>query len=127
MAKQVTISAFAFLAMIQTALAQYPGWQHEGSLYILTTPDGADLAATALEENFPLLVRLNRATFPFSQASTHGEDLRFSAGGKPLAYQIEEWDASQARPASGSASRSSRATRGRKSSCTGASAAPERI
>ena len=95
MAKQVTISAFAFLAMIQTALAQYPGWQHEGSLYILTTPDGANLAATALEENFPLLVRLNRQPSLSARRSTHGEDIRFSAGGKPLAYQIEEWDASK--------------------------------
>jgi hypothetical protein len=27
------------------AFAQYPGWQHSGSLYILTTPEGANLPA----------------------------------------------------------------------------------
>ena len=95
MTKQVMISTFAFLAIVQTAFAQYPGWQHEGSLYILTTPEGADLPATASEEYFPLLVRLNDATFNFSQAKANGEDIRLSAGGKPLAYQIEEWDAAK--------------------------------
>ena len=42
------------------AFAQYPGWQHQGSCFILTTPEGADLPATATEPNFPLLLRLNK-------------------------------------------------------------------
>ena len=74
------------------AFAQYPGWQHEGSLYLITTPDGANLPASASEENFPVLIRLNQRTFDFSQAKPNGDDIRFSAEGKPLAYQIEEWD-----------------------------------
>jgi len=82
-----------FLAVLQTAPAQYQGWQHSGSFYILTTPEGADLPATASEENFPLLVRLTKGTFDFSQAKSNGDDIRFSADGKPLAYQIEDWDA----------------------------------
>ena len=73
--------------------AQYPGWQHEGPLYLLTTPDGANLPASASEENFPVLIRLNQRTFNFAQAKPDGGDIRFSAAGKPLAYQIEEWDA----------------------------------
>ncbi|MCF7732400.1 MAG: DUF2341 domain-containing protein [Akkermansiaceae bacterium] len=77
------------------ASAQYPGWQHEGSLFILTTPEGADLPATASVEGFPLLVRLTSASFDFRQAKAAGADLRFSAGGKPLPYQIETWDAVQ--------------------------------
>jgi len=77
------------------AAAQYPGWQHEGSLFILTTPEGADLPASAAEANFPLLVRLHKGNFDFSQTKPRGEDLRFSAGGQPLAYQIEEWDATK--------------------------------
>jgi hypothetical protein len=77
------------------ALAQYPGWRHSGSLYLLTTPDGADLPATAMEEHFPVLLRLHGDLFDFSQATAKGDDLRFSAEGKPLAYQIEEWDASK--------------------------------
>ncbi|NQT40059.1 MAG: DUF2341 domain-containing protein, partial [Planctomycetes bacterium] len=77
-----------------TALAQYPGWQHSGSVYVLTTPDGANLPATASVEGFPLLVRLNRDFFNFSEAKAHGEDIRFATGtGKPLAYQIDQWDA----------------------------------
>jgi len=75
--------------------AQYPGWQHEGSMYILTTPEGANLPATASVEDFPLLVLLNKGVFDFSQAKPNGEDIRFSADGKALAYQVEEWDATK--------------------------------
>lgn len=83
-----------FLATLETAPAQYPDWQHSGSLYILTTPEGANLPATASENDFPLLVRLNKDFFDFSQAKANGEDIRFSTGsGTPLAYEVEEWDA----------------------------------
>ena len=69
-------------------------WKHSGIVFVLTTPEGADLPATAVVENFPLLVRLDKDWFNFSQAKSRGEDIRFSAGtGQPLAYQIEEWDA----------------------------------
>ena len=82
--------------LLQTASAQYPGWQHSGSLYILTTPEGANLPATASEENFPLLVRLNKGLSISARRKPNGEDIRFSsATGKPLAYQIEEWDAAE--------------------------------
>ena len=73
------------------AFARYPGWQHEGSIYILTTPEGANLTATASVEDFPLLVRLGKGVFDFSQAQPKGEDIRFAdCTGKPLSYQIEE-------------------------------------
>jgi len=94
MNKSSLILAGAWLAgLTPHALAQYPGWQQQGSLFILTTPEGANLPASASVEGFPLLVRLNKDFFNFSQAKAHGEDLRFSANGKPLAYQIEQWDA----------------------------------
>ncbi|MFZ4482109.1 MAG: DUF2341 domain-containing protein, partial [Rhodoferax sp.] len=94
MTTRVTTTTLAFMALLQTASAQYTGWQHSGSMYILTTPEGANLPATASEENFPVLVRLNKDVFDFKQAKDNGEDIRFSdAAGKPLAYQIEEWDA----------------------------------
>jgi len=93
MIKRIIACAVILLALIGTAPAQYQGWQHSGSLYILTTPEGADLPATASEENFPVLVRLVKGVFDFSQAKANGEDIRFSVDGKPLAYQIEEWDA----------------------------------
>ena len=94
MMKIMTVALIAFLAMLQTCLAQYPGWKHSGSLYILTTPEGANVPATATVENFPLLVRLNKGWFDFSQAKANGEDIRFAgADNKPLAYQIDTWDA----------------------------------
>ena len=100
MKTKVITTTLAILALLQTASAQYPGWQHSGSMHILTTPEGANLPATSVEVGFPLLVRLSRDGFDFAQAKANGEDIRFAdATGKPLAYQIEEWDA-----ATGSAS-----------------------
>ncbi|MCX5670651.1 MAG: DUF2341 domain-containing protein, partial [Planctomycetota bacterium] len=76
------------------ASAQYQGWQHSGSIYLLTTPEGANLPASASEDGFPLLVRLHKDFFNFGQAKAQGEDIRFSTStGAPLAYQIDEWDA----------------------------------
>jgi hypothetical protein len=74
------------------ALAQYPGWQSAGPLFILTTPEGANLPESAVVENFPLLVRLNKDFFDFSKAKANGDDIRFSTNGKALPYQIEQWD-----------------------------------
>jgi hypothetical protein len=68
------------VALLPAASAQYPGWRHSGSLLILTTPEGANLPATASEEDFPLLVRLNRDWFDFQQAKPNGEDVRFATG-----------------------------------------------
>ncbi|MCX6876781.1 MAG: DUF2341 domain-containing protein [Verrucomicrobia bacterium] len=82
------------------AATPYSDWQHSGTFYIITTPEGADLPASATESNFPLLVRLNSGNFNFGEAQPGGEDIRFASGeGTPLAYQIEQWD-----PASDTAS-----------------------
>jgi len=75
------------------ALAQYPNWKSTGSLILNTTPDGANLPAIATVEGFPVLVRLNKDFFNFAAAKPNGDDVRFSADGKALAYQIEQWDA----------------------------------
>ena len=76
--------------------AQYADWKHSGSIWILTTPEGANLPAAAAVDDFPLLVRLHKDFFDFSQAEPGGADLRFSSStGEPLAYQIEEWDAAK--------------------------------
>ena len=75
------------------AAAEYPGWQHSGSMFILTTPEGANLPASATVKDFPVLVRLNKDFFDFGNAKADGADLRFSTkNGEPLAYQIDEWD-----------------------------------
>lgn len=91
---QTWVAAAWLACAAPAATAQYPGWSQSGSLYIITTPDGANLPTGTMEKDFPLLVRLNSAFFDFSQARADGADLRFSSDtGTPLAYQIEEWDA----------------------------------
>ena len=71
-------------------------WKHSGSIWLLTTPEGADLPADSKLEQFPVLVRLNRDFFDFAQAKPNGDDLRFSTStGERLAFQIDEWDAAK--------------------------------
>lgn len=93
--KQIILAVLSLLAAISThTFAQYDGWRHSGSLFILTTPEGADLPPSASETDFPLLVRLSSDFFDFRQAKPNGDDLRFSTPtGAPLPYQIEQWDA----------------------------------
>ena len=101
--KQLLMTSFAqttvlvlVLLSAMPASAQYAGWQHSGTLTILTTPDGANLPAGAAVEGFPLLVRLHKDWFDFKQAKPDGADVRFSDGaGKALAFQIEQWDAAR--------------------------------
>ena len=81
-----------FVGFLAQVSAHYEDWKHSGSMYLVTDSAGADLPASAVEKNFPLLVRLNKEYFDFSQAKPQGEDVRFSCKGKPLAYQIERWD-----------------------------------
>jgi len=95
MTKKLLIGTAAWMVLLGTASAQYPGWKHAGSVAILTTADGANLPGSTEEKDFPVLVRLDKDFFDFSQAKPGGEDLRFSAEGKPLAYQVEEWNAGQ--------------------------------
>ena len=88
------ILVIMFLAIAGTTFAQYKNWEHSGSLYLDTTPEGANLPATAHEKDFPLLIRLNKDWFDFSRAKLNGEDIRFSTSrGASLPYQIEQWDA----------------------------------
>jgi hypothetical protein len=93
MIKQLPVIAIAFLTLFPTAHGQFNDWQHSGSLCILTTPDGANLPAGTVVEDFSLLVRLEKDFFDFKQAQVQGDDLRFAADGKSLSYQIEQWDA----------------------------------
>ncbi len=92
----IGISAPGAGAQEKSATAQFQGWQHSGALTILTTPDGANLPEGAAVEGFPLLVRVSREWFDFTQAQAHGEDVRFSSeDGESLAHEIEEWDAAK--------------------------------
>ena len=76
--------------------ASYRDWKHTGSVFVLTTPEGADLPESTAVAGFPLLVRLHQDFFDFGQTRPGGADLRFSSStGEPLPYQIEEWDTAQ--------------------------------
>lgn len=96
----MTASALS-VAVLAAALAQparedYTAWRHSGTVVVLTTPDGANLAAGAAVADFPLLVRLHRDFFPFAEARPDGADLRVAAAdGTPLAFEVEEWDAAR--------------------------------
>ena len=83
--------AFVLLDRAQS-FADYPDWPHSGSIFLLTTPEGANLPATAVEENVPVLIHLHRDFFDFKAAKPDGADIRFSLDGENLAYQIEQWD-----------------------------------
>ena len=64
-----------------------------GEITILTTPDGANLPASASIDNFPMLVRLHKDWFDFKQVKPSGDDIRFTdSTGTALAYQVEEWN-----------------------------------
>ncbi|MFM8470281.1 MAG: DUF2341 domain-containing protein, partial [Limisphaerales bacterium] len=94
----VWLLLFVSIGGIETTAAPAPptGWAHTGRVVLLTTPDGADLPAGAVVEEFPVLVRLDRDWFDFKQARPDGADVRFAdQTGKALAYQIEEWDAAR--------------------------------
>ena len=76
------------------AVKSYASWSHSASFFILTTPDGANIATGAPEVDFPVLMRLTSGNFNFAEAQSDGRDIRFTtASGLPLSYQIEQWDA----------------------------------
>ncbi|MFO0977130.1 MAG: zinc-dependent peptidase [Planctomycetaceae bacterium] len=73
---------------------EYGDWKYNGTIWLLTTADGAHLPDGTSVEQFPVLVRLTSESFDFSQAGKDGADIRFaSESGEPLAFQIEEWNA----------------------------------
>ncbi len=75
------------------AVQSYESWAHTGSMFIITTPEGANIAAGGTETDFPLLVRLNSGNFNFAEAQSDGRDIRFTTpAGVVLPYQIEQWD-----------------------------------
>ncbi len=76
------------------AVQSYATWTNSASFFILTTPNGANIATGAAETNFPVLLRLNSGNFNFAEAQSDGRDIRFTTlSGIPLSYQIEQWSA----------------------------------
>ena len=45
--RHITLILTALAVNLGAAYAQYPDWQHSGSMFIDTTPDGANLPAAA--------------------------------------------------------------------------------
>ena len=96
MIRFISTGVVTLLLFFQMASAQYKDWKYSGSMYILTTPEGAAIPETASEADFPLLIRLNHDYFDFKQAKGGGEDIRFATSdGNPLSYQIELWNATE--------------------------------
>ena len=92
--------ASCLLAANVSAATPLAGWRHEGTVWLLTTPEGADLPAPARVENFPVLLRLDKSFFNFAEARADGADLRVaSSDGTTLPHQIEQWDAVNGAPA----------------------------
>ncbi len=69
----------------------YAGEGFTGKIYINTLTSGANI--TGMVTGFPLLVRLDKSYFDFSQTQQLGQDIRFvKPNGVALPYEIEQWD-----------------------------------
>ena len=74
-----------------TVSVPFAGWKKKAAITLNTSPSGANVARDVY--GFPLLIRLSKSNFHFSQASGSGNDCRFAkADGSPLAFEIERWD-----------------------------------
>jgi hypothetical protein len=74
-----------------TTLVAEPDWKYSKRLFLNTTASGAALLGNVT--GFPVLVRLTRDNFVFSQAAAGGVDLRFTKpDGAQLPYEIERYD-----------------------------------
>ena len=62
MYRLLSLAVFVLGALLTVthALGQFDGWSHAGSIFLLTTPEGANLPESASEENVPVLVHLHR-------------------------------------------------------------------
>jgi hypothetical protein len=74
-----------------TATVPVNVWKSSRKLYFNTTSTGAQVAGTVM--GFPVLVRLTKSNFIFSEAQQYGQDIRFvKSDSVPLPYEIERWD-----------------------------------
>jgi Concanavalin A-like lectin/glucanases superfamily/Domain of unknown function (DUF2341) len=82
-------------ATTPVAIVLLPGWRYSRRLFLNTTASGAGVAGNVYD--FPVLVRLTKDNFDFSQVASRGADLRFAkANGAPQPYEIENWDSAAA-------------------------------
>ena len=75
-----------------TTMVKNPYWYYAQQLHLNTTESGAQVNGPVM--NFPLLIRLTKDNFNFTEARLHGEDIRFrKSDDTPMHYDIEHWDA----------------------------------
>lgn len=74
-----------------TTVVANGGWKYARRLCLNTTATGAGVSQDVM--GFPVIVRLNRENFDFTQAYADGSDIRFSRSDTVrLPYEIERWD-----------------------------------
>lgn len=84
-------SAVLLLAPAVPWAQDYAAWAYHKEIYYDASATGAGLDGNVLD--FPVLVRLTEADFPFAQARDSGQDLRFvKADGSPLDFEIDRYD-----------------------------------
>ncbi len=96
--RPLVLTAFIPLCLLfcanPIAAADFSAWADATDLILNTSASGANVAGNVLD--FPVLVRLTSANFPFSQADGKGKDLRIAKqDGTPLPYEIERWDSTR--------------------------------
>ena len=75
----------------QTVLVANAGWRRAKQIFVNTSPTGAGVTGDVF--GFPLLVRLNGASFDFTAERVDGGDIRFTkTDGTPLPFEIERWN-----------------------------------
>jgi hypothetical protein len=75
---------------------RFRSWKQRGSVVVNLKSLGMDRAWS--ESGIPLLLRLTRDNFDFTQAAGDGRDVRFARqDGTPLPFEISRWEASQKR------------------------------
>lgn len=96
-----TFACLVVCALVSTSTAAaagmpkgYEAWKHFGSIWIDTTPTGADLPAEAVLKHFPLLVRFGSDWFDFD-TKPDGTDVRFftKESDDPLSIAVDHWEA----------------------------------
>jgi hypothetical protein len=75
----------------ETVTVPLSGWTFSKKLVLNTTVSGAAVSNNVV--HFPVLVRLTKSNFVFSEAAGDGRDMRFAKqDNAPLPYEIERWD-----------------------------------
>jgi hypothetical protein len=74
-----------------TITIAFAEWAFSRRIALNTTSSGAGIPSDII--GFPVLIRIDRNNFNFSEAKADGSDLRFAkSDGSPLPYEIERWD-----------------------------------